>query len=114
MDPADAAAAFAAAADNIADSSEPPFAPATANRQADAANQSIVVRFARMVYLSGYVQALVTQTWPIRSDATMTCAGGLSSSPLPVTGNRLPSHSPGVAGCAGIRLGPLPLPYAMR
>jgi hypothetical protein len=69
MDPADAAAAFAAAADQTADPAEPPFAPATDNRMADAANQSIVVRFARMVYLSAYVQALVTSNWPIRDDA---------------------------------------------
>lgn len=69
MDATDAVSAFGAAADNTADPTEPPFAPATANRQADAANQTVVVRFARMVYLSGYVQALVTQAWPVRSDA---------------------------------------------
>ena len=69
MDPTDAIAAFGAAADNTANPTEPPFAPATANRQADATNQTTVVRFARMTYLSAYVQALVTQTWPVRSDA---------------------------------------------
>jgi hypothetical protein len=69
MDATDAVAAFGSAADNTADPAEPPFAPSTANRQADAANQSLVVRFARMVYLSAYVQALVTQDWPVRTDA---------------------------------------------
>lgn len=69
MDATDAVAALGAAADNTVDPAEPPFAPATANRMADAANQSIVVRFARMTYLSAYVQALVTQDWPVRSDA---------------------------------------------
>lgn len=69
MDATDAVTAFGAAADNTADPAEPPFAPSTDNRQADATNQSVVVRFARMTYLSVYVQALVTQTWPVRADA---------------------------------------------
>jgi hypothetical protein len=69
MDPTDAAAAFASAVDSTANPAEPAFSPATANRVADAANQLVIARFARMVYLSAYVQALVSKPWPLISDA---------------------------------------------
>lgn len=69
MDAASAAAAFAAAADNTPDAAAPPTANPTANRLADAANLQTIARFSRMVFLSGYVQALVTATYPTRSEA---------------------------------------------
>ena len=68
LDPSDAAAAFASAADNSA--APAPALPAwTANRAIDNANAAVVARLARAVYLAPYVEALVSQTYLTRSDA---------------------------------------------
>ncbi len=68
MDPAAAASAFAAAADNYPDVAPAP-AGATANRAADAANMQLVARLARLAFLNAYAQALVAQTYETRQDA---------------------------------------------
>lgn len=67
MDPADAVAAFAAAADAIPNA--PPAPTQSANRLTDAANAEIVARLSRSVLLSAYAQAIVTATYQARPDA---------------------------------------------
>lgn len=67
MDAGDAVAAFGQTADLAADAAASPVA--TPNRATDAANSEIVARFARMVYLSAYVEALVSETFSTRADA---------------------------------------------
>jgi hypothetical protein len=68
MDPGDAAAAFALAADSAADP-EAPLSGWTANRVIDNANAAILARLSRAVYLSPYVEALVTRDYATRADA---------------------------------------------
>jgi hypothetical protein len=67
MAPDDAAAAFAAAADMTADAASPPIP--TPNRLTDFANAEIVQRFARMVYLAAYAEAVVLSTYATRAQA---------------------------------------------
>lgn len=68
MDPGDAAAAFALAADSAADP-EAPLPGWTANRVIDNSNAAILARLSRAVYLSPYVEALVTRVYATRADA---------------------------------------------
>jgi hypothetical protein len=67
MAPDDAAAAFAQAVDLTADATPSPTS--TPNRLTDAANAEIVARFARMVYLAAYTEALVLSTYATRAQA---------------------------------------------
>lgn len=68
MDPSDAAAAFALAADNAADP-EAPLPAWTANHAIDNANAALMARLARAVFLAPYVEALVSQTYLTRAAA---------------------------------------------
>jgi prophage DNA circulation protein len=68
MDPADAVAAFALAADTAANPPTP--LPAwTANRVIDNANAAVLSRLTRAVFLAPYVEGLVAQTYRTRADA---------------------------------------------
>ena len=68
MDPGDAAAAFALAADAEADPAAP-LAAWSANRVTDATNAAILARLGRAVFLAPYVEALVAQPYATRADA---------------------------------------------
>lgn len=67
MDPRLAAAAFASAADAIADAAVP--ASASLSRIADAENAQLVARVSRYVLMCPYVQAMVDQTFADRPTA---------------------------------------------
>lgn len=77
MDPGDAAAAFALAADSAADP-DAPLSSWTANRVIDNANAALLARLARVVYLQPYVEALTAQTYLTRADAVTARADCVS------------------------------------
>lgn len=66
MDPADAAAAFAFAVDNLPDAA--PATTASDNRVTDAANRQIVARVSRMVLLAPYAEAVSAVAYATRPD----------------------------------------------
>jgi prophage DNA circulation protein len=68
MTPSSASSAFALAADLAADAAAAAIG-ATDNRQAFAANAELIQRFTRFVFLSGYIEGLVTQSYATRAAA---------------------------------------------